>query len=333
MSFDPNFNSGQADGFMSSENILDFTGLPDNEDSIDISNLLSDDYEEDIFKTILSFSGSSSPDLKKEESENFFIGGGYDNGIESCQQYLQSGPSSSYASVCSSAATSPIPFHHTFETPPLTPTSEKSLLRQQLQINGPTASSMTSTQYSVMQEQSNMNRQQRYDTRQNIDLCLDLELPQHKTETTIIGGSTLQRDAKVASGISSEYMPVKQEGNVDMDMPLALTTDRTKQPLSSNLNMSNKRSAVSQSIEPRSKKSKAVAKGTPEYMLKRERNNVAVRRSRDKAKRKALETQEKVQSLTEENKMLREEVKNLKNEVNTLKGLLQNISQHPYVKT
>jgi len=350
MSFDPNLYSGQGENYMSSESFLeDFHGLADNEDSVDIANLINstgsgnfENCEEDLFKSLFPIY-SLDNDLKKEECENTPSHSSEYLNPESCQQYLQSGPTSSCVSACSSATASPIPFQHPFQqTPPISPPcGEKSLLRQHLQINGTTdqpATTMSSTQYSVMQEPPpppvEMNRQ-RYEAQRSLNMN-QMELQhhpqqQHKTEANSMSSLVIKSEHKMVP----DYAPIKQEGSVvDMDMPLALTTDRTKQPLSSNLNMSNKRPSVScQQEEPRSKKSKAIAKGTPEYIQKRERNNVAVRRSRDKAKRKALETQEKVQSLAEENKMLREEVKKLTNEVNTLKSLVQSISQYSNVKT
>jgi len=320
MSFDPNFNSGQADSnFMSADSFLDFQGLPDNEDSIDISSLASlsgieAGEEDDLFKSLFHIYPLDS-ELKKED----LIGG--DKELESCQQYLQS----TSTSTCSSAATSPVPFN-CFNTPPLTPQrfENKSLLRQHLQFNG---KSSNMAQFSLMQD--NDIGHQRYEAQR----CLNLTQIPNKSNPNSNNGmsSQIKTDPEVLSSIP-DYLPVKQESSIQPDTPLALTTDRTK-PLSSNLNMANKRQSSNHVIEPRNKKSKTIAKGTPEYIQKRERNNVAVRRSRDKAKRKALETQEKVHSLTEENKMLREQVKSLSHEVNTLKDVLQKISQCPGVKT
>lgn len=351
MSFDPNFNCGQASGdFMSSGSFLDFQGLADNEDSIDIGNLIVEGSENgdenDLFKTLFPESSfHDTPEFKKEDITDYQIGGGhtgiYDKDPELIDQYLQSEASSLCVSACSSVANSPIPFQHPiFQTPPVTPpVDEKSLLRQHLQINvphqtaQPPPSNMSTNQYSVQAEMDTI--QQRYDNQQTHGMGMGLDLQMTHTMQEPSTNQVQQQRSTAANNEPQKVNYIKQESQQnDMDMPLALTIDRTKQPLSSNLNMSNKRSSVSQSdSEPRNKKVKAVAKGTPEYIQKRERNNVAVRRSRDKAKRKALETQEKVQTLTSENKMLREQVKSLNNEVKTLKSLLQNISPFPNLKT
>jgi len=73
---------------------------------------------------------------------------------------------------------------------------------------------------------------------------------------------------------------------------------------------------------PRLKTRKSIEKGTDEYMVKRERNNVAVRKSRTKAKLKHIETQMRVGELTEENEQLRNRVASLQKELNALKSFI-----------
>merc|ERR1711973_780810 len=62
---------------------------------------------------------------------------------------------------------------------------------------------------------------------------------------------------------------------------------------------------------PRHKSRKTIEKGSEEYLVKRERNNVAVRKSRTKAKLKHIETQMRVGELTEENDQLRNRISEL----------------------
>merc|ERR1712026_234543 len=71
---------------------------------------------------------------------------------------------------------------------------------------------------------------------------------------------------------------------------------------------------------PRCKVRKTIEKGSEEYMIKRERNNVAVRKSRTKAKLKHIETQMRVGELTEENDQLRNRIATLQKELNALKS-------------
>ncbi|XP_038597463.1 CCAAT/enhancer-binding protein epsilon [Tachyglossus aculeatus] len=72
---------------------------------------------------------------------------------------------------------------------------------------------------------------------------------------------------------------------------------------------------------------KAVNKDSLEYRLRRERNNIAVRKSRDKAKRRILETQQKVLEYMAENERLRSRVEQLSQELDTLRNLFRQIPE------
>ncbi|XP_061922743.1 CCAAT/enhancer-binding protein alpha [Entelurus aequoreus] len=74
------------------------------------------------------------------------------------------------------------------------------------------------------------------------------------------------------------------------------------------------------------KSKKHVDKNSPEYRLRRERNNVAVRKSRDKAKLRNMETQQKVLELSSDNERLRRRVEHLSRELDALRGIFR---QHP----
>lgn len=73
------------------------------------------------------------------------------------------------------------------------------------------------------------------------------------------------------------------------------------------------------------KSKKHVDKSSPEYRLRRERNNVAVRKSRDKAKMRNMETQQKVVELTTDNERLRRRVEHLSRELDTLRGIFRQL--------
>lgn len=73
------------------------------------------------------------------------------------------------------------------------------------------------------------------------------------------------------------------------------------------------------------KSKKHVDKSSPEYRLRRERNNVAVRKSRDKAKMRNMETQQKVVELTTDNDRLRRRVEHLTRELDTLRGIFRQL--------
>ncbi|XP_015261904.1 PREDICTED: CCAAT/enhancer-binding protein epsilon [Gekko japonicus] len=76
---------------------------------------------------------------------------------------------------------------------------------------------------------------------------------------------------------------------------------------------------------PKGKKS--VNKDSLEYRLRRERNNIAVRKSRDKAKRRVLETQQRMMELLGENERLRSRVEQLMQETETLRDIFRQVPE------
>ncbi|XP_072833147.2 CCAAT/enhancer-binding protein epsilon [Pogona vitticeps] len=76
---------------------------------------------------------------------------------------------------------------------------------------------------------------------------------------------------------------------------------------------------------PKGKKS--VNKDSLEYRLRRERNNIAVRKSRDKAKRRVMETQQRLVDLLGENERLRSRVDQLVQETETLRDIFRQVPE------
>lgn len=77
----------------------------------------------------------------------------------------------------------------------------------------------------------------------------------------------------------------------------------------------------SQSQKRRAVKKQKLDKNSEEYKRRRERNNVAVRKSREASRLKAKETMEKVSLLREENKALEQKVTILNKELGVLRDL------------
>ncbi|KAG2462859.1 CEBPE protein, partial [Polypterus senegalus] len=73
------------------------------------------------------------------------------------------------------------------------------------------------------------------------------------------------------------------------------------------------------------KSKKVLKKDSLEYRLRRERNNIAVRKSRDKAKRRNLETQQRALEFMAENQRLRERVERLSQELETLRNVFREL--------
>ncbi|KAM9712500.1 CCAAT/enhancer binding protein (C/EBP) 1 isoform 2-T2 [Menidia menidia] len=67
---------------------------------------------------------------------------------------------------------------------------------------------------------------------------------------------------------------------------------------------------------------RSISKDSEEYRLRRERNNIAVRKSRDKARRRIMLTQQKAMQLHEENQKLQIRIGQLTQELDTLKHIL-----------
>uniref|UniRef100_A0A3Q3WE08 BZIP domain-containing protein n=1 Tax=Mola mola TaxID=94237 RepID=A0A3Q3WE08_MOLML len=72
----------------------------------------------------------------------------------------------------------------------------------------------------------------------------------------------------------------------------------------------------------------SINKDSVEYRLRRERNNIAVRKSRDKARRRILLTQQRAQQLQEENQKLQLRIGQLTQELDTLKHILSQRHLH-----
>ncbi|XP_010791003.1 CCAAT/enhancer-binding protein alpha [Notothenia coriiceps] len=80
-------------------------------------------------------------------------------------------------------------------------------------------------------------------------------------------------------------------------------------------------------LKSNSNNKKHMDKSSPEYRLRRERNNVAVRKSRDKAKIRNIETQSRVMELSTDNERLRRRVEHLSRELDTLRGVFRQIPE------
>jgi len=80
----------------------------------------------------------------------------------------------------------------------------------------------------------------------------------------------------------------------------------------------------SSSANNNKRKSQNIVKDDNEYMKKRARNNVAVKKSREKAKNRIQDTQVRVEQLSKENEELQTKVNLLSKELNVLRALFTN---------
>ncbi|XP_026872749.2 CCAAT/enhancer-binding protein delta [Electrophorus electricus] len=75
---------------------------------------------------------------------------------------------------------------------------------------------------------------------------------------------------------------------------------------------------------------KTVDRFSPEYRQRRERNNIAVRKSRDKAKRRNLEMQQKLIELSAENERLHKTIDHLTRELSSLRAFFKQLPDSAY---
>ncbi|CAL1596729.1 unnamed protein product [Knipowitschia caucasica] len=76
------------------------------------------------------------------------------------------------------------------------------------------------------------------------------------------------------------------------------------------------------SLRPPQVSKRSISKDSPEYRLRRERNNIAVRKSRDKARHRILLTQQRALQLQDENQRLQQRIALLSQELDSLKHIL-----------
>ncbi|XP_028293779.1 CCAAT/enhancer-binding protein gamma [Gouania willdenowi] len=83
----------------------------------------------------------------------------------------------------------------------------------------------------------------------------------------------------------------------------------------------NPSSAGGKALPPSKMKKPPADKESDEYRQRRERNNLAVKKSRMRSKQKAMDTQQRVNELKEENERLEAKIKLLSKELSVLKDL------------
>nr|CAB3229603.1 C/EBPalpha/gamma CCAAT enhancer binding protein alpha/gamma homolog [Phallusia mammillata] len=326
MASDPNLNRGGAcRNPMSTEHNLDFTDLYQNEESFDLTTYMSagnlELCSDDLFENLFPPNSPLGPDPKKETINDF------EDELDSWYNPVPREPQSNCASACSSAAPSPVPFNY-YNTPPVTPQADKHrpVSPHHLQFDGLTTPMSTSRFSSKRGEEPknaftlpNWSEEPKNNYASKVPFVLPAPDPDQYPNGQVIvkpDPDAIQSPCPLPSVSVKDEMQASPKPFV---VSRPDTNLNNKSPL--------KRISQSPSLGGSSKKSKTIQKGTLEYVQKRERNNVAVRRSRDKAKVKAMETQKKVEELSSENSRLHDRVNELSHELTTLKNLLKSLHQ------
>lgn len=186
----------------------------------------------------------------------------------------------------------------------------------------------------------------------NLELCNDelfLDLFNNvKQEKDFYGMSTAPMypaERKVDMGMNKEMFnaPIKQESDwSDSDMSSSLpsqiercaqtsvslptgqpTPPTTPEPVSQTPKSSPRKAG-------RERGKKSVDRCSVEYRQRRERNNIAVRKSRDKAKRRNLDMQQKMIELSAENDRLHKTIEQLTRELTGLRDFFKQIPNSSY---
>lgn len=123
-------------------------------------------------------------------------------------------------------------------------------------------------------------------------------------------------DVSTSIGSSQSNMPVNVES-----MPMQTTTANSSHQIAPIGMSPHVGSRPAPGKATRTKKKRMPEKGTSEYRQKRDRNNVAVRKSREKSKIRVMETEHRVKELEDENQRLQSKITLLTKELNVLKSL------------
>ncbi|XP_055490087.1 CCAAT/enhancer-binding protein delta [Leucoraja erinacea] len=125
---------------------------------------------------------------------------------------------------------------------------------------------------------------------------------------------------------------VKEERDENMETPLhsqiaacAQTTVHlpTGQPTPPTSPEPSSSSSHGRSLSAKEKSKKSVDRQSSEYRQRRERNNIAVRKSRDKAKRRNVEMQQKMLELNAENDRLHKKIEQLSRELAIMRNFFE----------
>uniref|UniRef100_A0A8C4N5P4 CCAAT enhancer binding protein delta n=1 Tax=Eptatretus burgeri TaxID=7764 RepID=A0A8C4N5P4_EPTBU len=172
-----------------------------------------------------------------------------------------------------------------------------------------------------------------YENESSIDLSAyiepNLELCNDEYFADILAGGA-KHDGK-GFGFTSQQPPTHHDSQSESGVsgaPLRLQAAACAQTSVHLTTGTSGRATTPSPSTPRLKLKKEMDKGSLEYRIRRERNNIAVRKSRDKAKQRSVETQIRVQELAGENERLQRRVEQLSRQLSELRTLYGHLSEH-----
>lgn len=144
-----------------------------------------------------------------------------------------------------------------------------------------------------------------------------LGLTELEPEASVEGALTTLIPPTVSNSTANEPLPVTGRQRVEF-CSVSSSTPETKSASGSCLK-------ADSPLKTSGRRNRSLDKNSEEYRLRRQRNNIAVRKSRDKAKIKQQETENRVKALSEENERLQKKVDLLTKELTVLKSLFTNV--------
>ena len=144
-----------------------------------------------------------------------------------------------------------------------------------------------------------------------------LGLTELEPEASVEGAVTTLVSPNVTSSAANEPFTVTDHQQIEF-CSVSTTTPVAK-------STSNSRLKADSPLKTSSRRNRSLDKNSEEYRLRRQRNNIAVRKSRDKAKIKQQEVENKVKTLSEENERRQKKVDLLTKELTVLKSLFTNV--------
>lgn len=156
--------------------------------------------------------------------------------------------------------------------------------------------------------------------------------PNHQTtsESTNWNSLSIKSEPLDSPGSSScSYTPATSPFTDPVSSPLTEEHNYTGTPIVTEhlLAKSQSTSVCSgRSSYSRGGKKKLIDKNSEDYRNRRERNNIAVRKSRLKAKQRCVETEHRVRILNEQKEALERKVESLTKELNVMRQLLANVA-------
>ncbi|TRY90211.1 hypothetical protein DNTS_005819 [Danionella cerebrum] len=130
----------------------------------------------------------------------------------------------------------------------------------------------------------------------------------------------IKREADWSDGELSSSLPSQIETCAQTSMSILHTGQPTPPSTPEPEPLSQRRSG-------KEKGKKTLDRYSPEYRQRRERNNIAVRKSRDKAKQRNLETQQKMIELSAENERLHKTIEQLTRELSSLRNFFKHMPE------